>query len=51
MIIVFIIKKKRNQNYPVAPPVQPYDTNSTNVTPIYPKNNLQIEPDYPSSIN
>ena len=51
MIIVFIIKKKRNQNYPVAPPAQPYATNSTNVTPIYPKNNLPIEPDYPSSIN
>jgi len=59
VLIIYFVKKKRNKkrisllpeseedNYPVAPPIQPYNTPLTDNTPNYTKNGLPIEPDYP----
>ena len=58
IVIIYFIKKKRNkskisllpeeeENYPVAPPIQPYSTSLPDNTPIFSKNESPIEPDYP----
>ena len=59
VLIIYFVKKKRNKkrisllpeseedNYPVAPPIQSYNTSLSDNTPNYTKNGLPIEPDYP----
>ena len=60
VLIIYFVKKKRNKrrisllpeneedNYPVAPPIQSYNTSLSDNTPNFTKNGLPIEPDYPS---
>ena len=62
IVVIYCIRKSRKKkaltllpegekNYPVAPPIQLNAKNTPDNTPIYRKNGLPIEEDYPSPPN